>query len=123
ERGWRCVVEAGSQERVEALDAHLWTYSDEAFLPHGVAGDTDGPEHPIVLTTTGANPNRATVRFFVDGALPSDVDGLTPAVLIFDGNDGTALAAARESWKALKGRGLELSYWQQDESGRWSKKA
>ena len=32
ERGWRVVVQAASDERVEALDAHLWTYRDDAFL-------------------------------------------------------------------------------------------
>ena len=26
ERGWRVVVQAASEERIEALDAHLWTY-------------------------------------------------------------------------------------------------
>ena len=35
ERGWRVVVQAASDERVEALDAHLWTYRDDSFLPHG----------------------------------------------------------------------------------------
>jgi DNA polymerase-3 subunit chi len=123
ERGWRCAVEAGSEERVEALDAHLWTYSDEAFLPHGPARDPDAAAHPIVLMTGPGNPNGATVRFFVDGALPGDVDGLTRAVLIFDGNDEAALTAARGAWKALKDSGHDLSYWQQDESGRWTKKA
>ena len=34
-RGWRVVVQASSEERVEALDAHLWTYRDDSFLPHG----------------------------------------------------------------------------------------
>src|SRR5262249_57130124 len=28
ERGWRVVVQAASEERVEALDAHLWTFRD-----------------------------------------------------------------------------------------------
>ena len=34
ERGWRVVVQSTSQERTEALDAHLWTYRDNSFLPH-----------------------------------------------------------------------------------------
>ena len=33
ERGWRAVVQAGSEERVEALDTLLWTYREESFLP------------------------------------------------------------------------------------------
>ena len=35
DRGWRVVVQASSEERVEALDAHLWTWRDDSFLPHG----------------------------------------------------------------------------------------
>ncbi|MGZ8395340.1 MAG: DNA polymerase III subunit chi, partial [Rhodoplanes sp.] len=27
-RGWRVVVQSSSEERVEALDAHLWAYRD-----------------------------------------------------------------------------------------------
>ena len=68
ERGWRVVVQASSDERVEALDAHLWTWRDDAFLPHGTWRDAEAAEHPIVLTVNDENPNRATVRFLVDGA-------------------------------------------------------
>ena len=35
ERGWRVVVQGASEERIDALDAHLWTYRDDGFLPHG----------------------------------------------------------------------------------------
>ena len=31
ERGWRVVVQAATEERVEALDGHLWTYDDQSF--------------------------------------------------------------------------------------------
>ena len=41
ERSWRVVVQSTSQERADALDAHLWTYRDDLFLPHATwrAGD------------------------------------------------------------------------------------
>ena len=68
ERGWRVVVQASSDERVEALDAHLWTWRDDAFLPHGTWRDAEAAEQPIVLTVNEENPNGATVRFLVDGA-------------------------------------------------------
>src|SRR5262249_29143533 len=63
ERGWRVVVQAASPERVEALDAHLWTYSDDSFLPHGTTGEPQAPEQPILLTADSGNPNGANVRF------------------------------------------------------------
>ena len=39
ERGWRAVVQAGSPERLEAIDALLWTWKDESFIPHGTSRD------------------------------------------------------------------------------------
>lgn len=51
ERGWRAVVQAGSEERIEALDALLWTYADDSFLPHGTARDGAADRQPVFLTT------------------------------------------------------------------------
>src|SRR6185503_7171346 len=73
ERGWRVVVQAGSEERVDALDARLWTYRDDTFLPHGTSRDSEAGNQPILLTTADGNPNGATVRFMIDGVpLPED---------------------------------------------------
>ena len=65
ERGWRVVVQSTSQERAETLDAHLWTYSDDSFLPHASARVADAQDQPIVLSIEESNPNRANVRFLV----------------------------------------------------------
>ena len=35
ERGWRAVVQAGSDERLAAIDLALWTYKEDSFLAHG----------------------------------------------------------------------------------------
>ncbi len=42
--------------------------------------------------------------------------------VLFDGNDETALAAARAQWAGLKDAGHDLTYWQQNDEGRWEKK-
>ena len=34
----------------------------------------------------------------------------------------TAVAKAREQWKAAKGAGCQVTYWQQSGEGRWEKK-
>ena len=124
ERGWRVVVQASSDERVEALDAHLWTWRDDAFLPHGTWRDAEAAEHPIVLTVNDETPNRATVRFLVDGAaMATDVSAYDRIVLLFDGDDPDALEMARKRWTDAKGRGAEVTYWQADEHGRWRRQA
>jgi DNA polymerase-3 subunit chi len=121
-RGWRCAVQA-SEERVRALDDLLWTFSEASFLPHGVEAD-DGARQPIVLLTHAGNPNGAAVRFLVDGApLPEEPGAYERLVVLFDGNDEDAVATAREHWKIAKDLGLAATYWQQNEQGRWEKRA
>jgi DNA polymerase III subunit chi len=123
ERGWRCVVQAASDERVDALDSLLWTYRDDSFLAHGTDRDEEAAEHPVVLTTKPRNPNCAAVRFLVDGAAATDLSAYQRAIVLFDGNDPDAVDAARDQWKEAQGEGFEVVYWQQDKDGRWQKKA
>jgi DNA polymerase-3 subunit chi len=123
ERGWRAVVQAGSKERLEALDALLWTFSEESFLPHGTASDGFAARQPVFLTVEDANPNGAQVRFYVDGAECADFSGYERIVCLFDGHDEGALSLARQQWKAARASGVEVTYWQQNERGRWEKKA
>jgi DNA polymerase-3 subunit chi len=123
ERGWRVVVQSTSEERADALDAHLWTYRDDSFLPHATWRVADAPEQPIVLAVAESNPNRAQVRFLIDNAaLPADSESYERVVLVFDGDDADALAAARAAWGQSKSRGFEVTYWQADESGRWQRR-
>jgi DNA polymerase-3 subunit chi len=123
-RGWKVVVQCSSRERLASLDDRLWTYADDSFLPHGVAGELDAAGNPIVLTTDSDNPNAAQVRFCVDGVrIPDALDAYERVILMFDGDDPEALASAREDWKKLRARGLAATYWQQDDTGRWEKKA
>ena len=122
ERNWRVVVQVGSKERCEALDAHLWTYRDDGFLPHATAKDGHSAAQPVFLTTGGDNPNRADVRFLADGAETADFSGYQRVVRLFDGNDPEAVDRARQSWTAAKAAGHDATYWQQADRGGWEKK-
>jgi DNA polymerase III subunit chi len=124
ERGWRVVIQAASEERVEALDAHLWTYRDDSFLPHGTWREAEAAQQPILLTVNDDNPNGAVVRFLLDGApVPSDAAAYQRIVLLFDGDDPDAVDAARARWSDAKKGGFDVTYWQPDERGRWQRKA
>lgn len=124
ERGWRVIVQTASEERVEALDAHLWTYNDSSFLPHGTVKGGDAADQPILITTDDDNRNGARVRILIDGApLPADPSAYDRIVLMFNGDDEEAVAIARGQWKDARDMGLEATYWQPDAQGRWVKKA
>jgi DNA polymerase III subunit chi len=123
ERGWRVVVQSTSPERADALDAHLWTYRDDSFLPHATSRAGDAEDQPIILAVEDGNPNGAKVRFLVDNAaVPADAGSYERLVLVFNGEDADALAAARAAWSDCKSRGFTVTYWQADEHGRWRRR-
>ena len=122
-RGWRAIVRSASADRLEPLDGWLWSYRDESFLPHGLAGEPQEARQPVLLTTANDNPNGAQALFLIDGAEPGDLAGYTRCLVLFDGRDDDQLKLARGQWSALKGQGAALSYWKQSPEGRWEKQA
>jgi DNA polymerase-3 subunit chi len=121
--GARAVVMAGSAERVEALNGHLWTYDPDAFLPHGSARDGNAALQPVWLTVADENPNDASLLFLTDGAVSQRVGDFARCFELFDGRDEAAVGAARERWKQFKAEGHVIAYWQQNDRGGWEKKA
>ena len=133
---WFCTIqEKSSTEAASAptpaidpgtVQGHLQFGTGRHELRHVQA--VRNPGNPkrlwILLTTTEHNPNGATVRFLLDGVpMPPDAGSYQRLVLMFDGEDDDAVAAARERWAQAKAQGFEVTYWQPDEQGRWVKKA
>ncbi len=121
-QGHRIVVRAASAERVEHLNALLWTYDEAGFLPHGSARDGNAASQPVWLTDREENPNDASMLILVDGVEAEDASAFSRVADLFDGNDEDAVAAARERWRRAKAAGHTLTYWQQTPAG-WEKKA
>ena len=122
ESGKRAVVMASSEERVEALTKGLWTYQTDSFLPHGSVKDGRAEEQPIYLTEKPEVPNGATVLILVDNAVADPLPaGIERVLVMFDGQDETAVASARGLWKSHQEKSDRLVYWQQTERGGWKK--
>lgn len=117
----RAVVLAESDERVEALNSYLWTYSSDSFLPHGSARDGFSADQPIFLTSNEENPNDATILVLADEILPSYVGAFARCLDLFNGNDPAAVQNARDRWRLYKSQGHTVTYWRQDDAGRWEK--
>jgi DNA polymerase III subunit chi len=117
----RALVLCGTDDRVAALDRALWEGA-EPWLPHGTPADGDADLQPIWLATDDAAPNGGKYLFLVDGTQTARLEGFDRVFDLFDGNDPTAVAAARERWRAAKADGHTLAYWQQGARG-WEKKA
>ncbi len=123
QRGWKVAVKGTARARLDMLDAQLWTYREDSFLPHGRETDANAALQPILLTTTELS-NDPQILILVDGARPelSAIDRFQRVCILFDGNDPDRLAEAREDWKVMAKAGAKAIYWAQD-GGKWVKKA
>ena len=123
ERGWRVVIHTTLEERVDALDGHLWTFRDDSFLPHGTFREATAADQPVLLTAGDDNPNGATVRVLIDRApIPENASDYQRVVVLFDGSDEDAVGEAREAWQAVKARGFDPTYWRAGADSRWQRR-
>jgi DNA polymerase-3 subunit chi len=120
--GQRAVVLCRGEERIAALDTMLWQCGEPDWLPHGTAADGDAELQPIWLTTEDAAPNGARFLFLLDSARSARLGTFDRVFDLFDGNDESAVIAARERWVEAKHAGHTLAYWQQT-AGGWEKGA
>ncbi|PCJ95564.1 MAG: DNA polymerase III subunit chi [Hyphomicrobiales bacterium] len=124
ERSWKVIIKSGSPQYLDELDALLWTYQEESFLPHGIAdGSENDAKQPILLLLEDSAATSADVLFLVHGAAMPDDLPYQRVVLIFDGQEELALQNARMQWKSLRDSEHDITYWRQNEAGRWEKKA
>jgi DNA polymerase-3 subunit chi len=120
--GKRAVVILGAPERIEALNAVLWTFDQDSWIPHGSASDGNAADQPVWLTGSDENPNSAQYLFLADGAASAHIAEFERCFELFDGNDPDAVANARARWKDYKDAGHALAYWQQTDQGGWTRK-
>ncbi len=112
-------------DTVDTVNAELWTYSDESFLPHGAKKDGFAHEQPIYITAEDDNPNDASFLFLINGAEfdCAAAQAFERVFNLFDGNNPETTEQARRVWKTYREAGFEVSYWQQTAAGKWEQKA
>jgi len=122
ERYPRILVKAEDAGQAAALDALLWTYDPGSFMPHSAAVNECAGEQPVFITAEDINPNGAKMIVLTGGATAVDVADFELCCALFDGNDEETVKTARARWAAYKDAGHDLTYFQQDDDGRWVKK-
>jgi DNA polymerase-3 subunit chi len=123
EKAWeaknRVLVYASTCDLVKQYNDLLWTYSKEAFLPHGSDID-DYPElQPIYLTSKIDNINKANLLFIVDGVIPGNFYQFERILDIFEYNNDSSLKSARKRYNHYQREGGKVSCWSQNTSGKW----
>lgn len=121
-RGWQALVKM-PEDRLVHMDKFLWTYKDDSFLPHGRDDEPLADQQPIVLSAAANGSAGHDCVFLIDGADIEVHESTSRCIIMIDGRNEASVQAARAKWKLLKDGGANLSYWQQNDQGRWEKKA
>ncbi len=103
------------------LDACLWNYRPESFLPHGRTGQGDEARQPILIAEGVGALNGARNIALADGIWRDEALDFERAFLFFADD---RIAEAREAWRDLGNRDdIERRFWKQDDAGRWTQAA
>ena len=112
----KLVVLAEDREQLNNIDSLLWTFSEQDFLPHVIAGDSLAAQTPIILTDDCekalphhhalVNLSRRTPEFFARFERMFELVS----------NDEQDLVAGRERYKYYQERGYPLTHHVADSS-------
>lgn len=100
------LVLARSTEQAEALDDLLWSFDENAFIPHQIAGLEEDEEEAIVLIVppgvdVAARPMVINLR---DDVAPGPFERVLEVVPA----DPAARAPLRERWRSYQAKGMAL---------------
>ena len=121
-KGWRALVKL-PEANLAQLDEFLWTFRDDAFLPHGREDEPQAELQPILLSATTECAKGFDAVFLLDGAEIKDMEGVSRAMVMINGRADDDVKRERARWKTLKEIGASLAYYQQNARGGWDKKA
>lgn len=118
--GKRAVFFSPISERVELINKALWTYSTNAFIPHGDKHLGFTESQPIYFSDTFENPNGASILILMDtfdltNPLYADFEKI---MVVFE--DTTVVQDMEKIYRDLKDAGKNVNYWKQSPKG-WEK--
>ncbi len=120
---FKVVVQLSDKGEVDRMNKHLWSYKPDSFLTHGSYKEGFEAEQPIWLTASDENLNNANALILTQGVVREDISSYDLCCEMLDGRNSDAVAQARARWKVYKETGYEVTYWYQDDAGKWDKKA
>jgi DNA polymerase-3 subunit chi len=100
------LVLCASAAQAEELDDLLWSFEEDSFIEHQIAGlDEDEAEVPVLLVPPGIDtPLRPLVINLRAEAAPAGFERVLEVVP----DDAAAREPLRERWKQYRARGLVL---------------
>jgi len=104
--GHQIFINTSTQHEANALDDLLWTFKDESFLPHCIAGE--GAEAPIEIAFNSEPGESDDVLINLAENIPEFFKNFKRVIEIVPG-DKEFKSKAREHYRYYKEQGCELN--------------
>lgn len=107
--GTRMLIHCADEAEARAIDEYLWTYREEAFLPHALANraeELDDRLARVVIVTGEGRPIDANVLLQVTPASEAFARGFESVIDLVDHRDERLLARSRERFRAWRESGV-----------------
>ena len=100
EKGWRALVKM-PEDKLAELDNFLWTFRDDAFLPHGRDDEPQAELQPILLSASTESAAGFDAVFLLNGASIADMDDVNRAMVMINGRSEEDVSRERGRWNCL----------------------
>jgi DNA polymerase-3 subunit chi len=120
-KDYKVLVLCVDKEQMKALDEKCWTYSSNVFLPHATIDDPYPDEQPILFSLNLDNINKANLLVNLGKEIDLEKLSFSKIVDIFDSKYEAELAAARKRYKLYSNKFYKITYYKQNDKGRWEK--
>ncbi len=110
QQGQRCYVYAASDDQAKRMDDVLWTFRDQAFIPHEILSSAS-PTHPLIMAVIGASPTAPeefqSLLINLSDTLPATSGTFARTCEVVDA-DPQHKQQARERYKVYREQGCQL---------------
>jgi DNA polymerase-3 subunit chi len=107
--GHRVYIQAQDREHARHLDRLLWTFKQQSFLPHGLAGDADRELTPILIGHDGDPGEESQVLINLSPEVPPFFGSFERLCELIDLDPG-AREAGRKRYAFYRDRGCPLHH-------------
>jgi len=101
----KTLIMTNTLEQAEQLDELLWSFEEDAFIPHQIAGDEDDDLTPLLIVAPGVSTSD---RSLVINLRDECASGNFERVLEVVPADPASRTGSRERWRIYQQQGFEL---------------
>jgi|TARA_B100001750_G_C15468416_1_gene578393 DNA polymerase-3 subunit chi len=115
----RAVIVLKDEDQVNHLNQQLWTFSTNAFIPHGSKINGDSKNQPIWLTHVLENPNNSSYLVSANIPIAQGIKNFEKYFFIFSKEDKLMLKNAKLQKEKCLIEKIKYSFYHQSEGGKW----